>query len=155
MKFIVQDLPSVESEFERHLEPSLAPRMSFQAHDFFTPEPVKGADVYFLKHILHDWADPISIKILQQLLPAMIPGKSRIIIMDGVVPEYGEVPTAIMRLHTCMDLQMMMSLNAKERTEKDWKELVQSADQRLRVVACVVPFGSAHGVIEVVLDEEK
>lgn len=152
MKFIVQDLPSVESEFKRHLDPNLTSRLVFQSHDFFTPEPVKGADVYFLKHVLHDWADPTSIKILRNIVPAMTPKKSRIVIMDGVVPEYGEAPLALMKLSTSMDLQMMVALNARERTLDDWKMLFRQADSRFEFVNCVVPFGSAHGVLQFILD---
>ncbi|KAK6851072.1 hypothetical protein PG987_000706 [Apiospora arundinis] len=29
-------------------------RIKLQTHDFFTPQPVKGARVYFMRTILHD-----------------------------------------------------------------------------------------------------
>ena len=39
-------------------------------HNFFTEQPVKGAEVYF-RWILHDWSDEYALRILQSLVPAM------------------------------------------------------------------------------------
>jgi hypothetical protein len=77
---------------------------------------------------------------------------SRLIIMDSVMPEMGEVPLTVMQLNTAMDLQMMAALSAKERTRADWEALLRAADQRLRIVNVRQPIGSADAVIEVVLD---
>jgi hypothetical protein len=131
-------------------------RISFQTHDFMTLQPIKGADVYFLKHVLHDWPDLVSVKILQNIVPAMTTFEdnkgSRLLIMDSVMPEMGEVPLTVMQLNTSMDLQMMVALSAKERTKADWEALLRTADQRLRIVSVRQPTGSADAVIEVVLD---
>lgn len=56
------------------------------AHDFFTEQPVKGADVFLLRCILHDWSDKYAIKILRALVPALKPDV-RIIVNEAVVPE--------------------------------------------------------------------
>ncbi|KAG6354382.1 hypothetical protein INS49_004399 [Diaporthe citri] len=32
-------------------------RVELQVHDFFTPQPVKGARAYFTRSVLHDWPD--------------------------------------------------------------------------------------------------
>jgi hypothetical protein len=121
-----------------------------------TPEPIKGADVYFLKHILHDWSDLVSVKILQNIVPAMTPFEnskgSRILIMDSLMPGMGEVPLTAMQLNTAMDLQMMAALGAKERTRAGWEALLRAADQRLRIVNVKQPMGSADAFIEVILD---
>ena len=58
-------------------------RVQLQAHDFFEPQPVKNADVFLLKQILHDWADPEAIKILQQLRAAAQP-HTKLILIDNV-----------------------------------------------------------------------
>ena len=60
------------------------------AHDFFTEQPVKDADVYFFKWIFHDWSDKYSIKILRSLIPALKKG-SKIILNEYVIPQPGEV----------------------------------------------------------------
>ncbi|KAF1938263.1 S-adenosyl-L-methionine-dependent methyltransferase [Clathrospora elynae] len=51
MKIIVQDRAEIITHGPRYANTNI----EFQAHDLFTPQPVKGADVYFLRWILHDW----------------------------------------------------------------------------------------------------
>ena len=128
----------------------LSDRVSFQAHDFFTPEPVHGADVYFFKVILHDWSDPYAIKILQQVVPVM-KASSRILIMEGVIPPAGAVPVGIARMMSGLDIQMLAALNSRERTAEDWAALLKGADERLTLKAINQPLGSAFTVIEAVL----
>ena len=46
MRFVVQDLPKMVQSVPQpiHPDPKIASRITFQAHDFFTEQPVKGAD---------------------------------------------------------------------------------------------------------------
>ena len=87
-------------------------------------------------------ADAICAKILQNVVPAMNRG-SRIIIMDAIMPEVGQVSNFLLKTNTSLDLQMMTALNAKERRAQDWEALVESADGRLVVKAIRQPPGSA------------
>lgn len=73
MKFIIQDRDVVITSFKDSLPYGLDSRITFQSHDFMTLQPVNGADVYFLKHILHDWPDPVATKILRNIVLAMTP----------------------------------------------------------------------------------
>lgn len=85
---IVQDMESV---LENVTAPKqLGDRCRFMAHDFFAPQPVKGADVYFLRWILHNWSDKYCILILRALLPALRPG-ARVIIQEILMPEPGAI----------------------------------------------------------------
>jgi hypothetical protein len=43
-------------------------------HDFFTPQPVKDADIYLYRWIFHNWDDEKSISILRNLIPALKKG---------------------------------------------------------------------------------
>lgn len=52
--FVVQDLPGTAKEGEDILPAHLRGRVAFQGHDFFTEQPVKRADVYFFRFILHN-----------------------------------------------------------------------------------------------------
>ena len=52
-----------------------------------------------------------------------------------------------------LDLEMMVALNARERTLGDWKALFQMADERLDVVEVWTPEGSAHSMIIAALKE--
>ena len=84
----MQDRPILEPNFQSVVPASLRSRITFQAHDFFTPQPVRGAAVYFMKHILHDWSDPYAARILKQIVPAMAP-TSRIVFMEGLSRSWG------------------------------------------------------------------
>ncbi len=84
--FIVQDLPGTAKEGERLLPEVLKERITFMPHDFFTEQPVKEADVYFFRFILHNWSDKYCIEILKNLLPAMKDG-SRVVIYEFLLPE--------------------------------------------------------------------
>ena len=90
LRCIVQDLPETIATAPKL--PDMEDRVTFMAHDFFTEQPVHGAEVYFLRWILHDWSDKYAIKILQGLIPALKDG-SRVIIMESIVPEPQEVPS--------------------------------------------------------------
>lgn len=75
---VVQDLPLVIQTAVHLKRP---PGIILQAHDFFTPQTVHGADAYVLRMILHNWSDDKAVRILQQLVPALKPG-ARVIIND-------------------------------------------------------------------------
>ncbi|KAI1295724.1 S-adenosyl-L-methionine-dependent methyltransferase [Xylaria venustula] len=125
---------------------SLGPKnVTFQAHSFFNPQPLHGADAYFLRQVLHDWPDAEVLRILRALLSALKPG-SRILVSEYVVPSPAELSQArddgdseVRMLEAKrvrqMDLQMMAVLNAKERTKEELVRLLELADPRLRVCA--------------------
>lgn len=58
LKFVVQDRGPVLEQAKTEVWPQDNPRalkegrVSFVEHDFFKPNPVKGADVYWLRYIL-------------------------------------------------------------------------------------------------------
>ena len=56
-----------------------------QAHDFFTPQLVRDADMFLLRYILHDWQNLKAIEILKRLREAAAPGKTMVVIIDGVL----------------------------------------------------------------------
>lgn len=125
---------------------NVADRISFQVHNFFAPQPDNGADVYLLRHILHDWSDRLAIDIIRQITKVM-KDHGLIIIVDGVLPPPGVLPVPVERLLTGLDLQMWDSLNARERTLEDWASLLDTADSRLKIVSSVQPEGSADTVL--------
>lgn len=86
VQFIVQDLPGTVKEGESMLPVELEGRVRFMAHDFFTEQPAKHADVYFFRFILHNWSDKYAAKILRNLMPAMKDG-SKIVIYEFLPSE--------------------------------------------------------------------
>ncbi|KAI0858548.1 O-methyltransferase-domain-containing protein [Xylaria cubensis] len=154
-QFIVQDLPDVisivEKEFsERQLPQPLASRIRFQAHTFFESQPVHGASVYLLRHILHDWPDREVVQILGNLVPALGP-KSKILISDIVLPERRSIPATEERIMRATDLALHSCANSSERTIEDWKAIIAVASPRLRIQRIYKPSGSIMSVMELAL----
>lgn len=107
MKFVVQDLPNMVASAPK-LEGDLAERITFQGYDFYTPQPMKGADgmyrsllveheipgltpsiVYLFRWIFHNNPDLYATKILHGLIPALKKG-AKVVINDHCLPEPGQ-----------------------------------------------------------------
>lgn len=67
--------------------------MYVQGHDFFTPQPIKNARVYFMRMILHDWSDSACIQILKHIRDAASPD-TELIVIDSLL-EYACNDTSI------------------------------------------------------------
>lgn len=118
-----------------------------QAHDFYTPQPVKGARAYSLHSILHDWDDAHGVSILENLRPALVPGYSRVLLNEIVLSE--EKPTLAA---TSMDMMMLAHLGVRERTEAEWRAIVEKAG--LKFLKVYTYPGVAESVIEAELGEQ-
>ncbi|KAJ5698619.1 hypothetical protein N7462_000624 [Penicillium macrosclerotiorum] len=154
LTFTVQDLPANTENGVKAAEAlpaDITTRITFQAHDFTHPQPVQGANAYLLRMILHDWSDAEATTILKHIVTAMDRTRSRLLIMDTVLPKPGSVPVSEERIMRARDLTMMQAFNSKERDLEDWKELFAAADRRLQLVKVSQPFGSAMSVLELVL----
>lgn len=76
---------------------------------------MRDADVYLLRMILHDWPDDKAAKILRKIVAAMDKTKSRLLIIDIVLPVPASVPVQVERIVRARDLTMMQAFNSKER----------------------------------------
>ncbi|CEN59742.1 hypothetical protein ASPCAL02186 [Aspergillus calidoustus] len=148
LRFVVQDLEGTVLEGQRILPGHLHDRITFQAHDFFTPQPVKHADVYFFRYILHNWADKYAVQILRNLIPAMKAG-SRVIIYEFLLPDVSQ-PEWTKKQWRNLDMIQMLGWNSLERTESDWKSLFALVDPRLQFVGTKTPEGSIVSLIEAI-----
>ena len=166
IRCIVQDLPAIVSQGRKHLPCDLAQQVSFMEHDFFREQPVKDAEVYFLRWVLHDWSDKKAISILRNLIPALKPG-ANLVLQEFVIPEPGvlsfyhekviryalidllyHAPTSLlMELSRCIDISMKATFNSKEREMGDWIQLFVRADPRFKFIDAKVPPGSSLAVI--------
>ncbi|KAJ5605514.1 S-adenosyl-L-methionine-dependent methyltransferase [Penicillium lagena] len=149
LNFIVQDLPGVVHTNTAALPANLQSRVTLQDHDFFAPQRVQ-ADVYILRHILHDWPDKYCIIILRHLIAAMKPS-SRIVVCDTVMVEPAETSAEQFWMRSAMNLQMLTMFNAKERTLHEWKSLLEQADRRLHIKSVITPVGSQDSILEIAL----
>lgn len=59
--------------------------VTFQVHDFFTPQPVRNAAVFLLRAVLHDWPDGFARRILLQLREAAT-ADTKLLMADFVLP---------------------------------------------------------------------
>ena len=120
---IVVDLPEVvPSATAATSALGLAERCKALGGDFFTCVP--EADIYLLKHILHDWNDGEAARILERCRQAMRPG-GRIIVIEMLLGEIGEPGLAPLT-----DLNMMVMLTGRERTLAEYCGLLKDAGLR-------------------------
>ncbi|KZL76596.1 s-adenosyl-l-methionine-dependent methyltransferase [Colletotrichum incanum] len=110
-------------------------------YDFFCMQSIKGARAYFMHSILHDWSDGPARKILERQKDAMSPGYSKLLIHDHIVVEGFAHPQA-----TAFDIQMMAMVAGQERSERHWRDLLESVG--LRIVRIWKLESAVHSVIE-------
>jgi hypothetical protein len=121
---IVLDLPNIaEIAKGAAAEVGLERRVTSVGGDFF--EAVPAADLYLLRYILHDWDDAACIRILQNCRRAMLPG-GRVAVIEQVLGDIGQPGPAPL-----MDLNMMVMLGGRERSETEYGQLFAAAGLRL------------------------
>ncbi|KAF2399588.1 S-adenosyl-L-methionine-dependent methyltransferase [Trichodelitschia bisporula] len=153
LKFEIQDLEYVVEQNKAGVPADVADRITFRAHDFFTPQP-SIADVFLLRQILHDWPDEAAVRILRGLVPALERNAdARVLVMDQVVPEPGAMPRAKEKLARAVDLIVLSHFNGKQRDLADWKGVVRAADERLVIRRVLRPEGSVFALLEVGLED--
>lgn len=139
LRFQVQDFEDLRGAAEELMESNgVKDRVEFVSHNFFDPQPesARGAAVYFMRNILHNWSDLYCKRILKPIAESMGP-ESRIVNCDIVLPEPNSVPKAQDAVIRALDLTMLSMFNAKERSTDQWKELFTSADGRLEITDMV------------------
>jgi len=120
----------------------LAERCQCIAGDFFESVPA-GADAYLLKAVLHDWDDERVRLILRNCRNA-IPRHGKLLIIERIVPARFEacwLHHAIARV----DLTMLVGFSGRERTEMEFRGLLDASGFRL---AGVTPTLLEYAVIE-------
>ncbi|KAK5264572.1 hypothetical protein LTR96_010052 [Exophiala xenobiotica] len=119
-------------------EGSLGPGVHAMAHDFNTPQPVRGARAYFLHSIIHDYPDDRSRVILKQLAAAMQKDYSKLLIWDFVLPDKTAGSTLI-----ALDWEMMSFYAAGERSESQWTALLGDVGLKVNGVWAYSQFDQA------------
>ncbi|CAG8064639.1 unnamed protein product [Penicillium salamii] len=104
------------------------------AHDFFQPQPIQGARIYYMRRIIHDWPDEKAAEILKNTQAALGPD-SVILIDDMVLPNAG-----VHWYGTVLDMTMMAGLAAQERTEEQWNNLMEMAGLKIQKVYTYTSF---------------
>ncbi|MCJ1386457.1 hypothetical protein MMC17_009583 [Xylographa soralifera] len=122
-KLVLQELPSVVEEASAA---GLDPKILAMPHDFFTNQPIIGARAYYMHSCLHDWPDAKAHAILSSLRPAFATGYSKLLINENVIPDQGAHWVS-----TALDMVMMATFSACERTAENWRALLEGAGFRI------------------------
>lgn len=160
LEFIVQDLPeAVETARQSFntdisIDPAIKSRINFMSHDFFQPQPVVDAHVYFLRMIIHDWPDKEALVILKHLRHVLERNPAaRIVVMDTVLPQTGTTTARHEQRLRVRDLMMRQVFNSREREMEEWKALLEQAGLVLSDVT--MPDDSVMGVLTAQLKDAK
>jgi hypothetical protein len=115
-------------------------RCALVAGSFFESVP-PGGDTYTLKDIIHDWDDAHAIAILRNCRRAM-ESSTKLLLIERVLPADGQAAIGKM-----VDITMMVLTGGMERTEDEYRALLEKAGLHLRRV---VFTHSAASVLEAV-----
>ena len=115
-------------------------RCSYVVGDFFTSVP-QGADAYLLCGVIHDWDDRRALRILRNCRRAMTE-KGRLLIVDMVVPD-----TDATSFSKLLDLNMLAMTGGRERTQAEFRALLDAADYKL---TRIIPTMAPQSIIEAV-----
>lgn len=135
---VLFNLPRVLAGASGRLDTDIALRIELVGGDFFESVP-SGGNLYILKNILHDWNDDRARDILHSCRRAM-PDHGRLLIIEHLIgapnlPSPGKIG----------DLQMMVRVGGRNRTEEEFRTLLGSAGFDLRRI---VPTGTGPDIIE-------
>ena len=136
---ILFDLPHViATAGESITAQGLSGRCELRSGDFFEAVP-EGSDLHLLKQIIHDWDDERATQLLWNCHRSLAPGGT-LLLVEMVVPSDNQPSPA-----QAMDLNMLVILGGRERTEEEYQRLLSGAGFRL---ARVIPTHSPFSVIE-------
>ncbi|KAI0315782.1 S-adenosyl-L-methionine-dependent methyltransferase [Amylostereum chailletii] len=152
LKFIVQDrdvVLKVATKFWNDEMPGAlaSGKVTLQVHNFLEAQPVKDADAFLVRMIMHDYPDDTCLAILRHLRASAKPS-TQLVIVDNIIayaceePAAQEIPGATLPLPPApllanlgeanvvpylMDVEMMGMTGGWERTFIQFRTLLQKA----------------------------
>jgi hypothetical protein len=127
---------SVDAAKPRFAAEDISSRCELIAADLMQSVPA-GADVYMIKHVLHGRRDAEAITILKNCR-AVIPQDGSLLIVEFILPPLVSHADPQVEGHLMSDLNMLAVTGGKERSEREWKALLEAAGF---VLAGVYPVG--------------
>jgi len=130
---VLFDLPQVVEEAKKvwtEKRAELLPRTDFVGGSFFEAATVPVAradsrDVYVLRVVLHDWSDAKTLEILANVRSAIGASKNATLAIVEGIP--AGALTEQLAARTLLDIQMLVMVDGKERTQEDWKPLLTAS----------------------------
>jgi hypothetical protein len=102
-------------------------RLESVGGNFFQSVP-PGADAYILRWIIHDWSEAQAVALLGKVRQAIKPGAG-LILLEELIPETPEFGPG-----KWIDPLMLAITGGRERTEKEYRELLLAAGFALEEV---------------------
>jgi len=138
---ILFDVPPVIEEAKKLINTDgLAGRCATIAGDMFRWVP-RGADVYILKNVIHDWDDDRSAKILGKCQRAMA-RNGKVLVVESVMAPYDGLS-----FEKLLDLNMLVISGGRERSEVEYRALFDKASLRLtKILPTPFPLSVIEGV---------
>lgn len=118
----------------------LADRCEAVACNFFESVPA-GGNLYFMKNIVHDWADEPALRLLRNIR-AVIPATGCLVLAEAVLDDSPAPHFAKM-----IDIEMIAFVGGKERTAEEFHQLLAQAGFELRRI---IPTKSPLALLEAV-----
>ncbi|KAF3059808.1 Demethylsterigmatocystin 6-O-methyltransferase [Daldinia childiae] len=113
-RVILEDLPGTVAQALP------TPGVENLVHDFFMPQPIKGAKFYFMRGVPHNHP-PHRVKLLFSNIKDAMASDSVLLVDETVLPEKG-----VGFIASSIDLTMLGAFASMERTEAEWRELAES-----------------------------
>jgi O-methyltransferase/methyltransferase family protein len=136
---IVFDLPHVVSGALSTIQAAgLTDRCEIVGGDLFESVPA-GGDAYVMRAIIHGFSKERAQAILRNVRRAIVPNGS-LLLVDFVVPS-GNGPS----LSKLADLHMLVMAGGRERTPREFQDLLEGAGFRLTAIH---PTASPHSIVE-------
>lgn len=130
-------LPAAQAAIAQN---GLADRCATVACNFFESVPA-GGNLYFMKNIVHDWADEPALRLLKNIR-AVIPATGCLVLAEAVLDDSPAPHFAKM-----IDVEMIAFVGGKERTADEFRQLLAQAGFELRRI---IPTQSPLSLIEAV-----
>jgi hypothetical protein len=118
LRAVLFDLDHVAAAARAKFDRALLARCEFVGGDFFKSVP-SGGDLYMMKFILHDWDDARALAILANCRRAMA-GRGRLLVIEEIICG----PNQLCR-GKAMDVQMLVNTGGRDRTEKEYRDLLR------------------------------
>lgn len=142
LKGTLFDQPHVAAGAAKHIKGlGLENRCSTAGGDFFKEVP--KADAYIMKHIVHDWDDERAALILKNCRSGLAKnGGGKLLLVEMILPETAQPHPSVF-----LDIEMLVLPGGRERTEQEFRTLLEGADFQLNKV---IPTKSPCSVLEAV-----
>ncbi|KAJ4404002.1 hypothetical protein N0V85_004959 [Neurospora sp. IMI 360204] len=156
---VVHDLDVVVQEGARRAaaqqeDDEMMKGVRFLPLDFHCQSPVKGALIYYLRHIMRDYSDPVCSNILRNVARSLSSPEARILISEQITPEEEGPPTtsqpSSQQMYAAFKDFAMLPIGGKERSLSQWRSVAAEAGLEISRVYMDLK-GTPHGVVELKL----